>query len=341
MKSRLKLSAKGAVYFCVLFWMMGWLWWFFRSYLLFIALILMVAGAILSAALLWHYREDVYAEAVLDVGSVEKGHAVLLEICVRNRSRIASFTADISYRWGNAFTQGYETKKERVWAAPRTGACVKRLLESDYAGRLEVEIDRFTVYGMFHLFYLTGCERKDASTMAVPVPNAPDTEELSQIVSDFPMDFESRKRGTDYNPDYELREYIPGDELKSIHWKLTAKQNRLMVRERLAAGREKMNVLLPLGDDKKENDGLMDALCRVCLQLLEKEYPVQLFCPGKGEELQTWYVAEQGEFERAVTEILSGSGLRTPGSAQRQMDIARPGERYILIQTGAYQGAYI
>ncbi|MDE7239330.1 MAG: hypothetical protein K2N41_06415, partial [Lachnospiraceae bacterium] len=74
--------------------------------------------------------------------------------------------------------------------------------------------------------------------------------------------------------------------------------------------------------------------------LLEKGYPVQLFWQGTDGELRTNYCLEQGELEGVTAEILSSGGFRQPGTAKQQMAIAHPGESYILIQTGAYLGAY-
>ena len=74
----------------------------------------------------------------------------------------------------------------------------------------------------------------------------PEHPEPCSYIEGFPGENESRKRGVEFNPDYEIREYSAGDELKNIHWKLSAKQGEMMVRERLSAGREKINVLLPL-----------------------------------------------------------------------------------------------
>ncbi|MDE6700298.1 MAG: DUF58 domain-containing protein, partial [Acetatifactor sp.] len=152
---------------------------------------------------------------------------------------------------------------------------------------------------------------------------------------------ESRRRGTDYNPEYEIREYIPGDALKSIHWKLSAKQGKMMVRERLATGHEIIHVLLPLGEDRKLNDDLVEAMYGVCRLLLDGDYPVQLYWPGRGDTLQSRFMIEQGELENTLVEILSDRGFHPVGRAQEQMAVEHPGVAYILIQTGAYKGAYI
>ena len=135
------------------------------------------------------------------------------------------------------------------FSAPGKGASFRVLANSRYAGRLTVWVEECKVYDLLQIFYLTYRMEKDAGVLVWPVfSDGEETEELYESVEGFPKENESRKRGTEYNPDYEVREYVAGDELKSIHWKLSAKQDKLMVRERLAAGKEKINVLLPLGE---------------------------------------------------------------------------------------------
>lgn len=340
MKGKVRLSIRGTLRFLLLLSATVWLWWFFRSYFLFVAMLLIVGSAAASVLLFWKNKDDLCAEVSMQADRVGRGVAFPFEIRVKNKNRFAGFGAQIAYRFGNVFTQSYQTKQERVWIAPRNGACIKQRMESAYAGRVEVEIERFAAYDAFHILTFSGGSKSGAGTLVYPERRTGGEDALPAVIEGFPEDEETRKRGTDYNPDYEVREYIAGDELKSIHWKLTAKRERLMVRERLAAGREKINVLLPLGMEKEENDRLMDAFCSVCGLLLEKGYPVQIFWMGAGEELRTGFFLEQGELEGAIAEILSAGGFKRPETAVQQMRLLHPGESYVLIQTGAYQGAY-
>lgn len=340
-RDRLRLSIRGTLRFCIILFATAYLWWFFRSYFLLIALLLIVISAAASVFLLWRKKDGICVRVRLPEGSAARGKAFPFSIVVENKSRFTGFGAEMEYRWGNVFTQGYQTRRERIWIAPRKGACMEQRLESGYAGRIEAEVTRFIVHDVFHITEYAGCPKSGAWTMIYPVPDTGEEDRLSAVVSEFPNEEETKKRGMEYNPDYEVREYIAGDELKSIHWKLTAKREHLMVRERFAAGREKINVLLALEQRKEQNDRLMDSFRGVCALLIEKGYPVQIYWTGWKGALQSGYAAEQGELDGITAEILSMNGLKQPGVAQQQMAVTCPGESYILIQTGAYQGAYV
>lgn len=341
MKKRLSLSPGGIFRHCILMALILWAWNFFRSYFLFLSLILMICSPIVSFLLLWFSRDSLKVQAVLPTNRVGKEKDFFFNIRLYNPRRFAAFTADVTYCWSNLFTGYSEEKDRRVWLAPGGFSEIKQRLSSRYAGGVEARIEAFKVFDLFHIFCLHVLDKSDADVIVWPAFSEADGGEIYDYVDDFPKENETKKRGTDYNPDYEVREYIPGDELKTIHWKLSAKQDRLMVRERLATGREKINVLLPLGEDKKINDGLMEAMYTLCSLLLHKEYPIQLYWPGNGNALLGRFVAEQGELENVLEEILSDSGLHPSGTAEEEMSVKCPGESYILIQTGAYKGAYI
>ena len=57
---------------------------------------------------------------------------------------------------------------------------------------------------------------------------------------------ESSKKGNDFSDVQEIREYIPGDKLMSIHWKLSAKRDILMVKDRASMSDRQLVVLVEL-----------------------------------------------------------------------------------------------
>ncbi len=342
MDKRLRLNIKGTIGFLAVAAILLWMWSFFRSYLLFVAILLMIAGVILSVASLWRVRGGIRVEIAAPRHRVGKHTEIPVEICFANPLRFVGVAIDVTYRCENIFTGNIEEKREKIWAAPGKGGKLQCLLSSGYAGQLRISVEECRVYDFLHLFYLAYRAAKDREVLVwTAFVDGEEAEERFSRMEGFPGEHESRRRGVEYNPDYEIREYAAGDELKNIHWKLSAKQDKLMVRERLASGREKISVLLPLGDNPDENDALMESLYGMCRLLLAKEYPVQLFWQGGRQQLCSRYIAEPGELENAMEEILSTCGVHVPGSTEAQMSMAHPAEPYLLCQpvTGSGQSA--
>jgi uncharacterized protein (DUF58 family) len=79
----------------------------------------------------------------------------------------------------------------------------------------------------------------------------------------------------------ELREYHPGDPLRDIHWKTTAKRDELVVKE-FAAEAEAEAVTLAAGAGVDGADWMAEATASVALSLVDQGIPVEVTLP-RGE----------------------------------------------------------
>ena len=77
----------------------------------------------------------------------------------------------------------------------------------------------------------------------------------------------------------ELREYHPGDPLRDIHWKTTAKRDELVVKE-FAAEAEAEAVTLAAGAGVDGADWMAEATASVALSLVDEGIPVDVTLPG-------------------------------------------------------------
>jgi len=79
----------------------------------------------------------------------------------------------------------------------------------------------------------------------------------------------------------ELREYVPGDPLRDIHWKTTAKRDELIVTE-FAADTDVASVTVAAGANAEGADAMAEATASVVLPLVADGVPVELSLP-RGE----------------------------------------------------------
>lgn len=103
---------------------------------------------------------------------------------------------------------------------------------SVHCGYLEVQVNEVILHDWFgFLPTRASCEAKGKMSVL------PDTFEpmvMLAVSPSYTEDSDSwaeNKRGTDYSEVFALRDYVPGDSLKQIHWKLSSKRERLIVRE--------------------------------------------------------------------------------------------------------------
>ncbi|MBE5863753.1 MAG: DUF58 domain-containing protein [Lachnospiraceae bacterium] len=340
-KRKFAVHAWGILRYALLLALVVFLWWYFRTYELLLIMIILFLLPVLSLLALYARQNDFSAQVSLPGLGIGKGRAVPMNVRIKNVGRFLGFAADVTYVVRNVFTEYEETKKERIWAGPGVNVVAKKELTSHHVGRVEVAVTAVTLWDWLGICSLESEAKKSSYVIVGPDFTVMTEEDLALSVENFPDENETKKHGTDVNPDIEIREYIPGDDLKSIHWKLTAKVGRTMVRERLATGRDRINVLLALTEDPAENDELMASLHGLGRLLIDKGYPIRLCWMGYGGTIQGRYLAEEGELENAMDEILSISGKKDPAKARNAMEAEFPGEAYIVVKHGAYKGTYI
>lgn len=92
--------------------------------------------------------------------------------------------------------------------------------------------------------------------------------------------FDYTKKGNDRTEVYDLRDYLPGDDVRSIHWKLSGKIDKLLVKEAGYSSHYDTLVLFDTGLGKKEKrwseavvSGAMELAVTFSQKLLELQRP--------------------------------------------------------------------
>lgn len=99
--------------------------------------------------------------------------------------------------------------------------------------------------------------------------------------------YSTQKAGNDPGETFRIREYVPGDPIRQIHWKLSEKTGTLMVREfGLPAMNRLLLVFLP---DKsllsEQLDTMLDTMVSISSELLRQELPHTLLYAGELHEI--------------------------------------------------------
>ena len=113
-----------------------------------------------------------------------------------------------------------------------TGNQVTRSVKSRYCGRLRITVDKAKLYDCFGLVGIPlSCPEKCHITVQ---PDGFETrislaDELGGIAES--EQYSQYRSGSDMTETFQLREYVPGDSPRQIHWKLSGKLDRLIVRD--------------------------------------------------------------------------------------------------------------
>ena len=107
------------------------------------------------------------------------------------------------------------------------------------------------------------------------------------------------RRGSDLTEPFRLREYAPGDSLRQIHWKLSSKLDRLVIREPGMPAARTLLVFWDRSGDAAARDAQAEAVFSVCQSLSEQGYAYQLGWPEGG----TARFAEAGSTEELLRDL--------------------------------------
>ena len=144
-----------------------------------------------------------------------------------------------------------------------------------------------------------------------PLPVQADPPRIPEGAGQRPTPRNAARRGP--GEDYDLREYRPGDPLRSVHWKLSSKWDQLIVKERAEAVTPLPLLTLDRFGTPGELDALLDRAAGMSRALLDAQQPhALLWLDGAGEP-QLHPVADEGEYHCMLTALLSGpAGERGP-----------------------------
>lgn len=139
-------------------------------------------------------------------------------------------------------------------------------LPTELCGMLSCRVLSYEAYDALGLFKLRRKLDAVVDTAVIPRPAADfDSAIFSALNARQRL---KPKYGGGYSEEHDLREYQPGDTVNSIHWKLSSKTDKVIVREPLV--RENDSIYLVLAAAGTHDEGL-EKLYRLSLELLQME----------------------------------------------------------------------
>jgi uncharacterized protein (DUF58 family) len=175
----------------------------------------------------------VNAELVSVVHVVAKGEMIPISIQIKNPSIFPISNLKIYLSYKNGFSPVCFKKDFTVSLDGRTKTSVICNLMSEYTGNLEISLKGIRIYDYLKLFSL---KKKIQGVLKVAVlPNfyeLPENEISNNHMRMMESDYYSQaKSGDDPSEVFAIREYREGDRPQRIHWKLSRKQDQLMIKE--------------------------------------------------------------------------------------------------------------
>jgi len=194
-------------------------------------------------------------------------------------------------------------------------------LDTTHVGVLSCCVEKARVYDYLKLFRIPV---RAGQTVEVLV--RPREEEPSSLpnLSRFLTKQLKPKPGGGFSEEHELRDYREGDPLRDIHWKLSVKTDRLILREAQEPVRRRVLLTLDLAGMADQIDSVLGRFLWMSKWLLEHEVSHELlWIDPSNLHLQTAQISDEKNLEDALQLLLhSQTAEDTPSVADRRFSNA-------------------
>ncbi len=197
------------------------------------ALVLEVLYPLTSFILLNYISKKIVIVLVSVQDVVAKKQDIQIDLEMKNRA----FVWNINYELLFWISQREGIKKERKYIsgtiAPKANRILHLCAGADYCGKMEIYLEKIRVYDFIGFFYRS-ISIKTKKTIVILPQFEPIQLEITRRTREFRTEanaYSEEKCGDDSTEVYQIREYRPWDSVHHIHWKMTAKEDRLMVKE--------------------------------------------------------------------------------------------------------------
>lgn len=146
-------------------------------------------------------------------------------------------------------------------------------LKTDHCGVLQLSVRKTRVYDYLRLFCLPVRRPEPMEVTVFPTPQQP--EHLPNLTQ-FLVRRRQPKPGGGFSEEHEMRDYRPGDSMRDIHWKLSVKTDRLIVREAQEPIRGTALLTFDLSGSPEQVDSTLEQLLWMSQWLLEHDTPHQI-----------------------------------------------------------------
>lgn len=309
----------------------------FHSYLNFLIMVGLIALLVYSVYGVFYVRRRLDLSLKLPVGDMQKGTPFNLVINVSNPTLFPVLNATVSLTSGNGF---YGESEPHTLTIPLRARDITKAVypvTMYNCGRLTVSADCISIVDLLGIVELKTKVRQSADCIIMPYGEEDDIRALNIYANGVSEASESKEKGYDFSEISGIREYIPGDKLQNIHWKLSVKRDEMMVKERVSVSAMQLNIVVELSDNENisaedvlnEADGLIRALVNNNLPFTVYYYS------ANSDMLVETYIGSEDERIRWMETLLYDHVYKENGKAEELFLQQNPSaESYLYIGFG-------
>lgn len=237
---------------------------------------------------------------------ITRGEENKYSLIIENKGNITIPFVDYSVNINNKFSSN-KTISKRVAVDSSKSFINTFFLTSEHIGLANIIVPQISVSSIFGFFDKRYQINKEINTTILP-----DYKEISnvyqalEIGGGLDLEDEVNRSAFQGEPGYEYKDYIEGDPLNRVNWKLSSKQNKLMIRKSISGSKLTKSILLDYGvEDNKEMldsiDLITETYLSLVLALVKREYEVEVIL--KDEAYKEVYMENEQDVEEMRIEL--------------------------------------
>lgn len=187
-------------------------------------------------------------------------------------------------------------------------------ISSRYCGRIDLIVEKCRVYDWFDVAYRVVKVHKEGCYYSYPKEKFQPLEKIKDGISEGEEVTYKHVVGNDVSEILQIREYRQGDSIKNIHWKLSAKSDKLLIKELDCPNDNSILVLFDYAkkEERDTNNNILTAVCNISNQLMKERKGHTVYRMETSEEhVVDRIVEEPEEFEMMQQELLETEAKTT------------------------------
>lgn len=270
---------------------------FTSSYIAYVVWLFTILFTLLMAVYIFMFKDKIDATVLIqDIAQKNVQTPFILQL--KNKSMLPMMHVTCKLHMWNKLTNERQVAVVETSLQSYEEKQVKVQIHSEYSGVVEIKVTEISCRDFLHLFHRKAeMNAKNTITFMPSFLAAPLEEVLATADSLEAASFTSTNKGNMEQEMIALKEYVPGDNVKHIHWKLSFKLDDLIVKELSDVTEEHIVLLLEtsiqIENDVKRMetiDKMMDTYLSVMKQLVDTGKTIHL----------AWYDEEVGQLQREV-----------------------------------------
>ena len=276
-----------------------------RSYFFWLTAIILTIAPVLSIVIVSALSKNIRLSLISEEERISRGGTCYLDVSLESSLRYcAALECLTSWEVANTFWEASSDISLSLAVGGKDKSILRLPVRGEKLGRICFRCNRIILQDLMGLVQIYG--KADVMQELFVLPKKEDS--LAQEVTEYGAGMteveESKERGSDFAEVSEIREYVPGDRIRDIHWKLSAKQDTLMVKERIAMAGSEMVILMRLSEQEEESEEVLKQTYHLCRGFLAERIPFRLLCWNQvNYSFEEYSCSKQQEVEHAFCEI--------------------------------------